>query len=70
MGALACAAVDRALAQEPLYPMAKLLEEALGRGLSPALVSGWPNSGTVVDERAGGREPRRAKRRSPRRRSV
>jgi hypothetical protein len=65
MGALACAAVDRALAQEPLYPMAKLLEEALGRGLSPALVSDWP-SGSVVDERAGGRNPRR----SPRRRSV
>ena len=70
MGALACAAVDRALAQEPLYPMAKLLENALDFGLSPALVSGWPDGAPVVDERAGAQEPRRARRRSPRRRSV
>lgn len=71
MGALACAAVDRALVQQPLYSMAKLLEEALGYGLSPASVKGWPAfdddvprfERSVVDERVGAREPRRRSRR-------
>jgi uncharacterized protein DUF4192 len=58
MGALASAAMERALAQEPQYPMAKLLEEALGYGLSPAYVKGWPSI-----ESPGGQKPRRSFRR-------
>jgi hypothetical protein len=58
MGALATAAMDRALTQDPLYPMAKLLEEALGYGLSPTYVKGWPSI-----ESPGGRKPGRSFRR-------
>jgi len=41
-GALAYAAVDRALAADREYVMAGLLAQILGLGLSPAAVLGWP----------------------------
>ena len=41
-GALAYAAVDRALAADREYTMAGLLAQILGLGLSPAAVLGWP----------------------------
>jgi hypothetical protein len=43
-GALAYAAVDRALAVDRDYVMAGLLAQILGLGLSPATVLGWPPS--------------------------
>jgi hypothetical protein len=42
LGSLARVAVERALAQEPEYRMALLLEEVLAFGVSPAMVEGWP----------------------------
>jgi hypothetical protein len=42
LGALARAAVDRALAEDPEYRMAQLVHEALTYGLSPALLADWP----------------------------
>jgi hypothetical protein len=41
-GALASAAVDRALAQDPAYSMAVLLEDVLRYGLPPSALDGWP----------------------------
>lgn len=41
-GALAYAAVDRAVAADREYVMAGLLAQILGLGLSPATVLGWP----------------------------
>ena len=41
-GALAYAAVDRAVAADREYVMAGLLAQVLGLGLSPAAVLGWP----------------------------
>ena len=41
-GALAYAAVDRAVAADPEYTMAGLLAQILELGLSPAAVVGWP----------------------------
>jgi hypothetical protein len=41
-GALAYAAVDRALDADPEYVMAGLLAQILGLGVSPAAVMGWP----------------------------
>jgi hypothetical protein len=42
-GALALVAVDRALEQDPQYPMAKLLEATVSSGLSPAALADWPH---------------------------
>ncbi|GAB1688458.1 DUF4192 family protein [Krasilnikovia sp. M28-CT-15] len=42
LGALARVAVDRALVQDPRYPMARLLEDVLGYAVDPAAVTGWP----------------------------
>ncbi len=41
-GALASVAVDRALARDPAYSMAVLLEDVLRYGLPPAALDGWP----------------------------
>jgi hypothetical protein len=42
LGALAGVALDRALAEDPEYQMARTLHEALVFGLSPALLADWP----------------------------
>ncbi|BFU47959.1 DUF4192 domain-containing protein [Krasilnikovia sp. MM14-A1004] len=56
MGALARVAVDRALVQDPRYPMARLLEDVLGYALDPDAVRGWPR---VTDpDGPGGRKVR------------
>ena len=52
LGALARAAVERALAQDPEYRMALLITEILASGMSPAAVDGWP----ALDRRAGDRD--------------
>lgn len=41
-GALAAVAVERALAQDPAYTMAQLLDGILRHGLPPSVVDGWP----------------------------
>jgi Domain of unknown function (DUF4192) len=43
VGALAWAAVERALAQDPAYGMAQTLKEILTYAVSPAMVDGWPD---------------------------
>jgi hypothetical protein len=43
-GALARVAVDRALAQEPAYSMAGLLDEMLRLALHPRLLADWPTA--------------------------
>ncbi len=43
VGALAWAAVERALAQDPAYGMAQTLREILTYAVSPAMVDGWPD---------------------------
>jgi hypothetical protein len=69
-GALARVAVDRALAQEPDYSMAALLDEMLRLALHPRLLADWPSvqSGLVdlpqpgrsaVDRRLGRSSRRR-----------
>lgn len=58
-GALATIAVQRALAQDPTYSMAALLDEVLQYGLPPSAVDDWPVSG------AGGAGGRRARSRRP-----
>jgi hypothetical protein len=58
-GVLASAAVDRALAAEPDYSLALLLDSALRHGLPPSTMEGWPG----VDPRALRlRRPRRSRR--------
>jgi hypothetical protein len=47
VGALAWAAVERALEQDPAYGMAQTLREILTYAVSPAMVDGWP----AVDRR-------------------
>jgi hypothetical protein len=42
LGALARAALDRALAEDPEYQMAQTIHEALVFGLSPTLLADWP----------------------------
>jgi hypothetical protein len=42
VGALAWAAVERALAADPTYGMARTLREILTYAVSPAMVDGWP----------------------------
>jgi hypothetical protein len=42
-GALAWAAVERSLAQDPAYGMARTLREILTYAVSPAMVDGWPD---------------------------
>lgn len=42
-GALACVAVDRALAADPGYTLAQLIDEALRAGLPPSVLDDWPN---------------------------
>jgi hypothetical protein len=65
-GALANVALDRALAQRPDYGMARLLRDALDRGVSPAVLDGWPARVHPdppcerSDGRSGGRAGRRA----------
>ncbi|MFG1888099.1 DUF4192 domain-containing protein [Micromonospora sp. NPDC049051] len=44
-GALACVAVDRALAADPGYTLAQLIDEALRAGLPPSVLDDWPNPG-------------------------
>jgi Domain of unknown function (DUF4192) len=43
VGALAWAAVERALAQDPAYGMAQTLRAILTYAVSPAMVDGWPD---------------------------
>jgi hypothetical protein len=43
VGALAWAAVERALAQDAAYGMAQTLREILTYAVSPAMVDGWPD---------------------------
>ena len=47
VGALAWAAVERSLEQDPAYGMAQTLREILTYAVSPAMVDGWP----AVDRR-------------------
>ncbi|MEV0157711.1 DUF4192 family protein [Micromonospora sp. NPDC050686] len=42
-GALASVAVDRALAANPGYPLARLIDQALRAGLPPSVLDGWPH---------------------------
>lgn len=58
-GALAHAAVDRALAANPEYSMAQLMREVLGRGIPPSTLDEFP---VPERARAGGRTARRPKR--------
>jgi hypothetical protein len=53
-GALAAVAVDRALAADPTYPLALLLDTALRYGLPPSILDSWLNLSN----------PRRRRRRS------
>ena len=57
-GGLANIAVERALAAEPHYSMALLMDEVLRNGVPPTRLDRWP-AGT----RAPGRRPRRTRRR-------
>ncbi|HWG99322.1 MAG TPA: DUF4192 domain-containing protein [Pilimelia sp.] len=52
-GALASVALDRALADDPGYAMARLLRDAVDQGLPPAAVGSWPL--TRATGRAAGR---------------
>ncbi|PSK63096.1 hypothetical protein B0E53_04965 [Micromonospora sp. MH33] len=45
-GALASVAVDRALAADPDYSLAHLIDQALRAGLPPSVLNGWPQPGT------------------------
>jgi len=64
-GALAQVAVDRAVAEDPLYEMALLLGDALQLGMHPRAVAGWPATRPpassrgvpVADRLDGGAEP-------------
>jgi hypothetical protein len=58
-GALARVAVDRALAQEPLYELASLLSDLLKLGVHPRAVAGWPNL-APLDRPGPGDGPQRA----------
>lgn len=42
-GALACVAVDRALAAHPGYTLAQVIDRALRAGLPPSVLDGWPH---------------------------
>jgi hypothetical protein len=53
-GALARVAVDRALAQDRQYPLAGLLDDVLGFGIGPHVVTGLDRRGRVGGERSGG----------------
>ncbi|MFF4812775.1 DUF4192 domain-containing protein [Micromonospora chersina] len=44
-GALASIAVDRALAANPAYSLAQLIDQALRAGLTPSVLDGWPHPG-------------------------
>ncbi|MEH0985868.1 DUF4192 domain-containing protein [Micromonospora sp. CPCC 205556] len=44
-GALAAVAVDRALAADPTYTLARLIDHALRAGLAPSVLDGWPHPG-------------------------
>ncbi|PWR14884.1 DUF4192 domain-containing protein, partial [Micromonospora sicca] len=44
-GALASVAVDRALAANPTYSLAQLIDRALREGLPPSVLDGWPDQG-------------------------
>jgi Domain of unknown function (DUF4192) len=71
VGALAWAAVERALAQDASYGMAQTLREILTYAVSPAMVDGWPDvdlGDFDLSIRAG--DPPRARRRSRPRRRV
>ncbi|HEY3007974.1 MAG TPA: DUF4192 domain-containing protein [Micromonosporaceae bacterium] len=52
-GALAAVALERALAADPAYSMAVLLDEAVHSGIPPSALDGWP------DGRRAGRAGRR-----------
>lgn len=54
-GALAWVAVDRALRENPDYPMARLMAEALGRAVPPDVMDAPPGGG----RRRGARRPSR-----------
>jgi hypothetical protein len=72
-GALANLAVDRALAEDPDYSMARLLRDALDRGLSPDVLGEWPASsgdGGRGGTAAPSTRPRRRGGRAGRRRTV
>lgn len=44
-GALASVAIDRALAANPAYTLARLIDQALRAGLPPSVLDGWPHLG-------------------------
>jgi hypothetical protein len=67
-GALAAAAVDRALRADPDYPMAQLIGQALDEGLPPALLDEPRRAGPAP--RAGRRRDRRGTRRRVHGRAV
>ncbi|MFB9234583.1 DUF4192 domain-containing protein [Plantactinospora siamensis] len=63
-GALAVIAVERALAVEPRYPMALLLDEALRAGLPPSVMDEEPSDAARTGSgRTGGTRTGRARRR-------
>ncbi|MET7968762.1 DUF4192 domain-containing protein [Micromonospora sp. NPDC005305] len=44
-GALASVAIDRALAANPTYSLARLIDQALRAGLPPSVLDSWPHPG-------------------------
>jgi hypothetical protein len=69
-GALANVALDRALRQDPGYSLARLLRDALDRGLAPSALGAWPlgesvgrrsRRGSGGSGRAGGSGGRKAR---------
>jgi hypothetical protein len=74
IGALAWAAVERALAQDAAYGMAQTMREILTYAVSPAMVDGWPDvdrrdfDPSVRDNVALRVRPRMRRRNRPRRR--
>jgi hypothetical protein len=75
VGALAWAAVERALAADAAYGMARTLREILTYAVSPAMVDGWPDMDRrdfdpSVRDRDVSRGRARARRRSQTRRRV
>ncbi|MDG4763107.1 DUF4192 domain-containing protein [Solwaraspora sp. WMMD406] len=65
-GALARVALDRVLDTEPDYSMARLMDDVLVRGISPAALGDWPKRDQDGgDGRAGRIDRRRGRRRRP-----
>jgi hypothetical protein len=64
-GALATVALERALADQPDYSLALLLEQTLRNGVQPSTLGGWPARGRRPAAGGGGNRKRGAKRSRP-----